>query len=314
MIELTRRDFLRTSAVVAGGMLLAAPSLHSAPARKMKLSLSPGAIGVKAGPREAVALALAHGFEAVEPATDFLMGLGDADLKAFRESMKGLAWGVAGLPVEFRGDVAKFESTLEGLPRRAAALKRAGVDRVSTWLSPSHNDLPREQNFERHVKRLGAAAKVLREHGMRLGLEYVGTPSLRKGRAHPFIYNMKQTRELIDAIGTGNIGLVLDSWHWWTAGESEADLLSLRNSDVVSVDLNDAPAGIPVDQQQDGQRELPSATGVIPVATFVNALQRIGFDGPVRAEPFNRRLNEMDDQPACAATIVALKKAMALLA
>jgi len=40
-------------------------------------------------------------------------------------------------------------------------------------------------------------------------------------------------------------------------------LLALKNQEVVSVDLNDAPAGITQEQQQDNQRELPAATGVI---------------------------------------------------
>ena len=39
---------------------------------------------------------------------------------------------------------------------------------------------------------------------------------------------------------------MLDSWHWYTAGDNRADLLSLKASDVVAVDLNDAPNGVAV--------------------------------------------------------------------
>jgi sugar phosphate isomerase/epimerase len=106
---------------------------------------------------------------------------------------------------------------------------------------------------------------------------------------------------------------VLDSWHWWTAGDTEAALLELRSQDVVSVDLNDAPTGLTLDQQQDGQRELPAATGVIPVAKFLGALQQIGCDAPIRAEPFNKKLNALETDEACVATIAALHKAMATL-
>ncbi|MCZ7637074.1 MAG: sugar phosphate isomerase/epimerase [Verrucomicrobia bacterium] len=77
--------------------------------------------------------------------------------------------------------------------------------------------------------------------------------------------------------------MVLDSWHWWQAGDTEADLLALTADDIVSVDLNDAPAGVAKDQQQDGKRELPAATGVIDVVTFLRALVRMGYAGPVRA-------------------------------
>jgi predicted xylose isomerase-like sugar epimerase len=77
------------------------------------------------------------------------------------------------------------------------------------------------------------------------------------------------------------------------------------------VDLNDAPAGIPVDQQVDGKRELPAATGVIDAKSFLGALEKIGDDGPVRAEPFNEAVRRMAPEDALAATMASLKKAFA---
>ena len=81
----------------------------------------------------------------------------------------------------------------------------------------------------------------------------------------------------------------------------------------MACDLNDAPAGIPVDQQLDSQRELPAATGVIDLKAFLGSLVAIGYDGPVRAEPFNKTLNQMDNDDAIAATSAALRKAFALV-
>jgi hypothetical protein len=57
-----------------------------------------------------------------------------------------------------------------------------------------------------------------------LGLEYVGTQLLLVGRKYPFVHTLAETRELIAEIGIGNVGLVLDTWHWWTAGDTEAAL------------------------------------------------------------------------------------------
>ena len=82
---------------------------------------------------------------------------------------------------------------------------------------------------------------------------------------------------------------------------------------MIAVDLNDAPASIPKEQQSDGRRELPCATGVIDVGAFLKALNEIGYDGPVRAEPFNQAVNRMPKEEACEATAVALKKAFALI-
>ena len=65
-----------------------------------------------------------------------------------------------------------------------------------------------------------------------LGLEYVGTQSLLVGNRYPFVHSMAETQDLISEIGTGNVGLVLDSWHWWTANDTEADLLALTNEEI----------------------------------------------------------------------------------
>ena len=121
---------------------------------------------------------------------------------------------------------------------------------------------------------------------------------------------MAETKELLAAIGQPTLGFVLDSWHWWTAGESAADILTLENKDIVACDLNDAPVDIPIDEQLDNQRELPAATGVIPIGEFLSALVQIGYDGPVRAEPFNKPLRELEDEPAAKATVEAIRKAM----
>jgi hypothetical protein len=51
---------------------------------------------------------------------------------------------------------------------------------------------------------------------------------------------------------------------------------------------------------------------VIGVAAFLGALRQIGYAGPVRAEPFNQALRELDDEAACRATSEALDRAFAL--
>ena len=119
---------------------------------------------------------------------------------------------------------------------------------------------------------------------------------------------------MIAEIGHDNVGLVLDSWHWYTAGDTAEDLRGLSNRDVVACDLNDAPRSIPVDQQRDGVRELPGATGVIDLRAFLGALAAIGYDGPVRAEPFNATLRTLPPEAAVAATAKAMKQAFSLIA
>ena len=283
--------------------------------RKMKIALSPGSIGVEITQEEAIALAHYFGYEAVQPNGRELAGFSSTRLSELPGELSafGLVWAATGLGVDFRKDETLFQAGLRNWSGEVKALQRAGVTRVGTWIMPTHDSLTYIQNFKQHVRRLREVAVIAEDHGMRLGLEYVGTKSLWSSKAFPFVHTMVETQELIAEIGKPNVGFVLDSWHWWTAEESSPDILTLRNVDVVSCDLNDAPVGIPRDEQHDTTRELPLATGVIPIKDFLEALVQIGYNGPVRAEPFNKRLNALSNEEACSETIIAMRKAFLLI-
>ena len=279
------------------------------------MGLGCGHIGVAADQRQAMRFAQQYGFEAVEPAPGFLNKLSDAELQELLADLeaKKLVWAAAGLPLDFRGDEARFREGLERLGEFARGLERAGVSRVATWLSPSHRSLTYVANFRQHARRLREAAKVLADHGQRLGLEYVGPKTSWTAGRFPFIHTMAEMKDLIAEIGRDNVGFLLDSWHWYTAEETEADLLALQGRDVVACHLNDAPQGIPVDQQVDNRRALPCATGVIDLKGFLGALVKIGYDGPIVAEPFSKELRVLAPEEAVAATAAAMKKAFALV-
>jgi sugar phosphate isomerase/epimerase len=283
---------------------------------KMRIALTPGSIGVNVKSQaELNELAQRHRFQAVEPRADEIAAMSSAQLAGLIADLKakGLTWAAAGLTVDFRKDEATFRTGLGPLPKIAAGLKAAGVTRVGTWLAPSHEELTYRANFRLHVARLTEVARVLQDHGLRFGLEYVGTQLSMVGKKYPFVHTMAEARELIADLGTSKVGLVLDTWHWWTAGDTSADLRALTKADVVSVDLNDAPKDIAKAQQKDNERELPGATGVIDIAGFISALVAIGYDGPVRPEPFNKALNALDNDPACAAASAAMHRAMATI-
>ena len=114
-------------------------------------------------------------------------------------------------------------------------------------------------------------------------------------------------------IGASNVGFVLDTWHWHTAGETVADLGTLKNGEIVCIDLNDAPAGVALDQQIDSKREIPLATGVIDTAGFLNALHGLGCDAPVRCEPFNAALRAKPREEILAIVAESMRRAFALI-
>jgi sugar phosphate isomerase/epimerase len=272
-------------------------------------SLSAGAIGVKGTTDQIAALAAKHGFggiafDAGEAAE--LMDQGRLDsLRAIYER-HGLRPGSMGLPVQFRKDEATFQRDLAGLGRLAKAAAAMGCQRCSTWLLPACDELTFEENFELHRRRLRACAETLGEHGCALGLEFVGPKTSRAGKKHVFLYDMKGMLSLTRAIGTGNVGLLLDCWHWYCTGGTADDIRALWQEQVIDVHVNDAPVGVGVDEQVDNVRALPGETGVIDVAGFLGALAEIGYDGPVMAEPFSQRIRELPADEAVRVTSEAL--------
>jgi sugar phosphate isomerase/epimerase len=314
---ITRRQLLLagTTATISWSSARGLPAtmdepVHT-PERKFYAILSLGRLGFHANFPEAVELATKHGFEGLDPDPDYLGSLDHAALNRLLDDLRkrNLRFGAAGLPVEFRKDSGTFDDGLKKLPAAAAVLQRAGVARVSTWIMPCSNDLTYLQNFRQHTVRLRQCAQMLADHGQKLGLEYVSPRTLWRSQRHPFVHTLSEMKELITAIATNNLGIQLDSWHWFNAEETDKDLLTLRGTDVITVDLNDAPAGLTLDQYQDGKRELPAATGVIPVKQFLDALVQIGYDGPTQAEPFHAQLGAMPIDQACATTAAAMKTA-----
>src|SRR5699024_6840270 len=86
--------------------------------------------------------------------------------------------------------------------------------------------------------------------------------------------------------------LILDTYHWYTAGEDASQLAGLTDADIVSVDLNDARADRERDEQQDLDRRLPFDTGVTDLDGFLRAVGAAGYTGPVKIEPFMASLAE----------------------
>lgn len=311
---MTRRRFVAAAASSLSVIAVSGLGAGALAARKFYMDLSCGRLGIRATFHEAMDLAIRHGFEAVDPDARYFSQFSNLQMDELLARMKAanLRFGPASLPVDFRKDDATFHEGLKALPEQCKALQRAGVWRVSTYVLSFDRNLSYLQNFRSHAYRLRTCAQILMDHGQKLGLEYLGPMTLWRRDRHAFIHSLGETKELIAAIGTGNVGIQLDSWHWFTAGETESDLLTLRNEDIITVDLNDAPLGIPVDQQIDSNRELPAATGVIPIKTFLDALRKIGYDGPVHAEPFNAALRALPREEACAATVASMKRAFAL--
>lgn len=311
-----RRRFLQMTAAGASALALSSTPTHAAASGvKMFKNLSGGHIGLSANQKEAIELAAEYGFGGVAPNTGELSKMSAEQREEIAALMqeKGLRWGAAGLSVNFRGDEETFKKSLAAYPAEAKLMHDLSISRAATWIMPGNNDLTYLENFELHRRRLKECALILKDYGIRLGLEFVGPRSTRKRFRFAFVCTQREMLELCDAIGTGNMGLLLDCWHWYTSHGTAEELAQLTNQQIVLIHVNDAPSGIPIDEQQDLKRQLPCTSGVIDMKTFINGVHKIGYDGPVECEPFDDELRKMETEPKLKKTIAALDRTFNLI-
>jgi sugar phosphate isomerase/epimerase len=258
-------------------------------------NLAPGAIGIRCGWVEGLDLAREAGFGGAD------LNIGEAQKLAAEKDVdavkalyaeRGLRMGGWGLPVNWRGTDPQFYESLSRLPAAAELAAQLGCHRTMTVVLGWSDEMPRQAHFDFTVKRLRLCCEILRDHGHRLGLEFIGPRTSRATKKYGFVYTMDGMLALCCAVGTGNAGLLFDVWHWYTCQSTLDDVRKLTKEDVVYVHINDAPAGIDVLDQIDNQRCLPAETGVIPNGDLLRILNEIGFDGPVTAEPFSQKLRD----------------------
>ena len=273
-------------------------------------SLNGANLGLSLPLDQMLPLAEAHGFEGLDVDIAELVELAAhtsiPDLQD-RFRARGLRPGAWGVPVDHRADEAAYQAALRTLPRAAALAQSLGTPWCAAVIRPFSDELDYGANMEFHLARLRPVARILADHGCRLGLEFIGPKTLREGRPYSFISTIEGALELGSQIGTGNVGLLLDAFHWYTSHATLADIQRLAAADVVYVHVNDAVAGRSADEQMDLERDLPGATGLIDIAGFLRAVADTGFDGPVAVEPFSAAVLAMEpsDRARAASTSLA---------
>lgn len=246
-------------------------------------------------------LAKKYGFSYIEAGAQEVIENGVENVRALLQK-HGMQISSANLPFHpTQLDDDAFAAAMEALPAQAAALSAVGCTRCIIWIFPASDTLTKEENYAFHVKRLSAAAAVLKAYGMRLGLEFIGPYTGRKGKKYVFLYTAEEMLKLAKDCGD-NVGLLFDAYHWYTGAHNKDVFDHIPDeSCIVSVHVNDAPVGDPL-ELPDSPRALPGETGMVDIACVIDGLRKLGYTGPVIAEPFSPKLAAMetdDEKVAC---------------
>jgi len=278
-------------------------------------NFSPGPLGINVPFSEAVQLAVRYGFGGLDVSIAELQQIAAAQgADAIGEQMarNGLQFGIWTFPFPYRADEDSWRQGLAEFPARAELARSLGAVRTSTFIAPADDERTWEENYEFHLARLRPVARILADHGIRFGLEWVGPKTLRDEKKYPFIHTMEAAQQLGEDLGTGEVGLLVDIFHLFTSHTDVTAVRNLTNEQVVNVHVNDAVAGRSADEQIDFERTLPAETGLTDIAGFLQALDAIGYDGPVTVEPFSQRIRDLAPADAAQAAANSLKRSWQL--
>lgn len=105
-----------------------------------------------------------------------------------------------------------------------------------------------------------------------------------------------QVLRVIDEVDEPNVGIALDFWHFWTAGDTLEEVAALPKEIIKTVHVSD---GLDLDREhevadQSVHRDVVLGGGSIPLQSWVDAVKATGYDGWWVTEMFSRKANEFD--------------------
>ena len=255
----------------------------------MKLSLN-GATTMKADLPTDIRAAAAAGFELVEiwaaKLRRFLESNSPADLKAlFDES------GVQPLSINsiehitFRdaGAYARIKAECEELCAIAATIKCPYLVVVPGKLPPEMTSS--SEIIEESVRVLRELASIAERFGVALAFEFLGEKDCS-------VQKLDLAHEIVEKVNRANIGLVVDSFHFYTGGSTIEMIDALEAKRLFIFHIDDAE-DLPREQLTDARRLLPGL-GILPLKEIIAAFRRIGYDGNASVEIFRPEYWERD--------------------
>lgn len=246
-------------------------------------NLSPSALGVSGHQSEIIELALTYGFAGmdlniVEHASAVRLR-GAEYARRLIESAK-IRIGFFPLPVELDADDAEFKTQREKLADYAALAAELGCTRTIATIPSASDTRPYHEGFEVYRQRLADVGAALAPSGVRLGLGFQSSESLRKGRAFQFIHDLEALSLLVNMVASPSVGLLIDTWELAAVRCTAETIGKLSPAQIVAVQVADYPAQL--SEQGEPTRLLPGdESGTGQTAPILAALQSLGYNGPV---------------------------------
>jgi 2-keto-myo-inositol isomerase len=161
----------------------------------------------------------------------------------------------------------------------------------------------RDEVIEESVHVLTELCDISAERGVSLAFEFLGQPDCS-------VPTLDLADEIVRTAARDNLGLVIDSFHFYSGGSTIAMIEALDPKLVSIFHINDAE-NIPREQLEDRHRLLPGL-GILPLHEIISAFRRIGYDKVASVEIFRPEYWEKDPIELAREARVATERVLAL--
>lgn len=159
----------------------------------------------------------------------------------------------------------------------------------------------REEIVDESVRVLRELAAVADKDGVGLAFEFLGQTDCS-------VQRLDLAAEIVGRVARRNIGLVIDSFHFYAGGSSIEMIEALDPERLFIFHINDAE-DLPREQLQDSHRLLPGL-GILPLKQMLAAFRGIGYDRVASVEIFRPEYWERDPFELAREARVAVEKVL----
>lgn len=171
---------------------------------------------------------------------------------------------------------ASREAVLDRCRRLCAQAAEIGCAYVVAVPGPPEGADPQTIQ-QASVETLRAMAAIARDHGVRIGFEFLGFRDCS-------VNTLRAARAIVEEVADPAVGLVIDAFHYYVGGSTWEMLDGLDHRSLFIVHLDDAEDR-PREHLTDAHRLLPGE-GVIPLRPLLRQLGALGYDGVYSVELF----------------------------
>jgi sugar phosphate isomerase/epimerase len=245
-------------------------------------------LGISGCDSEVIGLVLSNGFKGLD--LDLVDFAAQVKTQGFARASRLIASarlkiGSFALPVRWQDDLEQHKADIETLAALAEVAKQIGCTRATTFIEAASERRPYHENFEYHRHRLAEIADVLRPFQIRLGIGFLAPKACREDRPFQFMQTFDEIVLLLRSVGSPNVGLSVDTWHWHLGGGKLESLRAVGTEQIVTVSLADAEPNTTAADAKLDERRWPNGSGEIDNAGVLATLAEMRYDGPVTPAP-----------------------------